>query len=183
MYWDGTWGTNVHHTSMHLCHCSLVFLGSQRALAHYYHSTLSPGYRARLVFCLMSLRNPHLLLLDEPTNPLDMDMIDSLALAIKKFNGGVVLVSHDFKLLDQVLRCRLPTLARPHGRHFTKLLCAPVSRARAPCVAQVAETIWVCEHKTITPWKGDIKQYKDHLRKQMAADAKKLGMGAGAGVH
>mmetsp|Transcript_28586 Transcript_28586/g.87476 ORF Transcript_28586/g.87476 Transcript_28586/m.87476 type:complete len:702 (+) Transcript_28586:96-2201(+) len=111
-------------------------------------STLSPGYRARLVFCLMSLRNPHLLLLDEPTNPLDMDMIDSLALAIKKFNGGVVLVSHDFKLLDQV-----------------------------------AETIWVCEHKTITPWKGDIKQYKDHLRKQMAADAKKLGMGAGAGVH
>merc|ERR1711908_202417 len=57
--------------------------------------TMSPGFRARLVFCLMSLRNPHLLLLDEPTNPLDMDMIDSLALAIKQFSGGVVLVSHD----------------------------------------------------------------------------------------
>lgn len=65
-------------------------------------STMSPGFRARVVFCLMSLRNPHLLLLDEPTNPLDMDMIDSLALAIKKFNGGTVLVSHDFKLLEQV---------------------------------------------------------------------------------
>lgn len=103
-------------------------------------STMSPGFRARVVFCLMSLKNPHLLLLgnahfplsaslrflaanhskcalatnpacshnllnfnaDEPTNPLDMDMIDSLALAIKKFNGGTVLVSHDFRLLEQV---------------------------------------------------------------------------------
>jgi len=64
--------------------------------------TMSPGFRARVVFCLMSLRNPHLLLLDEPTNPLDMDMIDSLALAIKGFTGGVVLVSHDFRLLEQV---------------------------------------------------------------------------------
>ena len=36
--------------------------------------TLSPGGRARVVFCLMSLRNPHMLLLDEPTNPLDMDI-------------------------------------------------------------------------------------------------------------
>ena len=63
--------------------------------------TMSPGFRARVVFCLMSLRNPHLLLLDEPTNPLDMDMIDSLANAIKKFTGGIVLVSHDFRLLEQ----------------------------------------------------------------------------------
>merc|ERR1712196_693998 len=64
--------------------------------------TMSPGFRARVVFCLMSLRNPHMLLLDEPTNPLDMDMIDSLAIAIKNYSGGLVLVSHDFKLLEQV---------------------------------------------------------------------------------
>mmetsp|Transcript_25316 Transcript_25316/g.59050 ORF Transcript_25316/g.59050 Transcript_25316/m.59050 type:complete len:717 (-) Transcript_25316:679-2829(-) len=108
--------------------------------------TLSPGYRARLVFCLMSLRNPHLLLLDEPTNPLDMDMIDSLAGAIKAFNGGVVLVSHDFKLLEQV-----------------------------------AENIWVCEDKKVTPWRSDIKAYKKHLRTQMNQDLKR--MNAGGGVH
>jgi uncharacterized protein (DUF427 family) len=41
----------------------------------------------------------------------------------------------------------------------------------------------VCEHKTITPWKGDINSYKVHLRKQMAQQSKSLGMGAGAGVH
>ena len=65
---------------------------------------LSPGFRARVVFCLMSLRNPHMLLLDEPTNPLDMDMIDSLALAIKNYSGGLVLVSHDFRLIDKVCK-------------------------------------------------------------------------------
>ena len=52
--------------------------------------TMSPGFRARVVFCLMSLRNPQLLLLDEPTNPLDMDMIDSLALAIKEIGRAHV---------------------------------------------------------------------------------------------
>merc|ERR1712100_677195 len=106
--------------------------------------TMSPGFRARLVFCLMSLRNPHMLLLDEPTNPLDMDMIDSLALAIKAFSGGLVLVSHDFRLLEQV-----------------------------------ADSIWVCDEKKITPWDGDIQGYKNHLRKQMAADVKRMQAGKG----
>ncbi|GFH24821.1 uncharacterized protein HaLaN_22683 [Haematococcus lacustris] len=38
----------------------------------------------------------------QPTNHLDIEAIDSLAEAIKKFNGGLVLVSHDFRLIDQV---------------------------------------------------------------------------------
>jgi ATP-binding cassette subfamily F protein 2 len=63
---------------------------------------LSDGLKSRLVFAMMATRNPNLLLLDEPTNHLDMECIDSLADAIKHFSGGVVLVSHDFRLLEQV---------------------------------------------------------------------------------
>jgi ATP-binding cassette subfamily F protein 2 len=64
--------------------------------------TMSHGLQTRLVMLLISLRNPHVLLLDEPTNHLDMDCIDGLADAIKQFNGGCVLVSHDFRLISQV---------------------------------------------------------------------------------
>ncbi len=63
---------------------------------------LSEGLKTRLVFCEISLQTPHLLLFDEPTNAADMEMIDSMAEAIRAFNGGVVVISHDFRLLQQV---------------------------------------------------------------------------------
>jgi len=65
---------------------------------------LSDGQRTRLVFALMSLKPYNILLLDEPTNHLDVDAVNGLADAIKSFPGGVVLVSHDFRLIDQVAR-------------------------------------------------------------------------------
>ena len=65
-------------------------------------SCLSDGLKTRLVFCDISLCNPHILLLDEPTNAADMELIDSMAEAITAFEGGLVLISHDFRLLQKV---------------------------------------------------------------------------------
>lgn len=66
--------------------------------------TLSDGQRSRIVFAVLAFENPHILLLDEPTNHLDMECIDSLANAINNFSGGMVLVSHDFRLINQVAK-------------------------------------------------------------------------------
>ncbi|KAH8924915.1 ATP-binding cassette, sub-family F, member 2 [Atractiella rhizophila] len=64
--------------------------------------TLSDGLRNRVVFSQLAMEQPHVLLLDEPTNHLDMGSIDALARAIKEYEGGVVIVSHDFRLISQV---------------------------------------------------------------------------------
>lgn len=65
---------------------------------------LSDGLKTRIVFAMLALERPNLLLLDEPTNHLDMECIDSLADAINHFQGGLVLVSHDFRLISQVAK-------------------------------------------------------------------------------
>jgi len=80
---------------------------------------LSDGQKCRVVFAWLSWQVPHMLLLDEPTNHLDMETIDALADAINNFEGGVVLVSHDFRLIDQVAEeiwiCEKQTVTKWEG--------------------------------------------------------------------
>jgi len=61
--------------------------------------TLSGGQKSRVVFAVMAMRQPHFLMLDEPTNHLDVETVDVLIQALNDYTGGVLLVSHDERLI------------------------------------------------------------------------------------
>jgi ATPase subunit of ABC transporter with duplicated ATPase domains len=64
--------------------------------------SLSPGERTRADLALLMALGANLLVLDEPTNHLDLDAIESLEEALETFDGTLLLVSHDRRLLERV---------------------------------------------------------------------------------
>ena len=65
-------------------------------------SSLSPGERTRAALALLQARGVNLLVLDEPTNHLDLPAIAQLEEAMESFDGTVLLVTHDRRMLDPV---------------------------------------------------------------------------------
>ena len=63
---------------------------------------LSGGETARVLFCRIMLQKPNLLVLDEPTNHLDLESINALNIALQKFEGTILLVTHDQDVLEEV---------------------------------------------------------------------------------
>ncbi len=100
---------------------------------------LSGGQKARVVFATLALSAPHIMVLDEPTNNLDIESIDALGEAISAYQGGIVLVSHDARLIRS---------------------CG--------C------TLWVCDKQSVTPFAGDIDDYRASLIKDIHSDQEKL---------
>ncbi|MEU9714884.1 ABC-F family ATP-binding cassette domain-containing protein [Streptomyces sp. NPDC047976] len=65
-------------------------------------NTLSPGERTRAALALLQGRGVNLLVLDEPTNHLDLPAIEQLESALDSYDGTLLLVSHDRRLLKAV---------------------------------------------------------------------------------
>merc|ERR1712182_163398 len=65
------------------------------AASHNPIHSLSGGQKVKVVLAAAMWCNPHILVLDEPTNYLDRDALGALAMAIKDYNGGVVVISHN----------------------------------------------------------------------------------------
>ena len=63
---------------------------------------LSGGEAARVIFCKLMLQKPNVLVLDEPTNHLDLESINALNISLQRYQGTVLLVTHDHDLIDEV---------------------------------------------------------------------------------
>ncbi|CAN7101404.1 unnamed protein product, partial [Brassica rapa subsp. narinosa] len=81
---------------------------------------------------------------DEPTNHLDMQTIDALADALDGFKGGVVLVSHDSRLVSRV------------------------------CQDEEKSEIWVVKNGTVTFFQGTFEEYKEELKIEIKAEVDEL---------
>jgi ATP-binding cassette subfamily F protein 1 len=75
--------------------------------------------------------------LDEPTNHLDMQSIDVLADALDEFTGGVVLVSHDYRLISRV------------------------------CEDEERSEIWVVENGNASTYPGTFEEYNEELQREI----------------
>ncbi|HET8605405.1 MAG TPA: ABC-F family ATP-binding cassette domain-containing protein [Gaiellaceae bacterium] len=76
--------------------------------------SLSPGERTRALVALLAARGVNALVLDEPTNHLDLEAIGELEAALAGFEGAVVLVSHDRRLLEAFAPTRTLALDAPY---------------------------------------------------------------------
>jgi ATPase subunit of ABC transporter with duplicated ATPase domains len=63
---------------------------------------LSGGEACRVMFCKLMLQKPNFLVLDEPTNHLDLEAVIGLNTALQRYEGTVLLVTHDEDLIDEV---------------------------------------------------------------------------------
>jgi ATPase subunit of ABC transporter with duplicated ATPase domains len=54
------------------------------------------------MFCKLMLQKPNFLVLDEPTNHLDLEAVVALNAALQRYEGTVILVTHDEDLIDEV---------------------------------------------------------------------------------
>merc|ERR1719159_2404080 len=70
--------------------------------SHTQISQLSGGMKVKVVLAATMWQNPHILILDEPTNYLDRDGLGALVLAIKDYQGGVLIISHNREFCDSV---------------------------------------------------------------------------------
>ena len=70
--------------------------------SHTQISQLSGGMKVKVVLAATMWQNPHILILDEPTNYLDREGLGALVLAIKDYQGGVLIISHNKEFCDSV---------------------------------------------------------------------------------
>ncbi|KAH8069545.1 ATPase [Aureococcus anophagefferens] len=95
-------GTNDHALKLrsHLAKCGVT--GHDPDLQNVPAAALSGGQRSRVALAAVSYVAPHVLIMDEPTNNLDLESVAALADCVKRFEGAVVVVSHDQYFVNEI---------------------------------------------------------------------------------
>jgi ATPase subunit of ABC transporter with duplicated ATPase domains len=97
--WLHRWKPDAHIEDIRGILGQMLFSGEEGSKLT---QALSGGEQARLAFCKLILTKPNFLIFDEPTNHLDLESINALNIALQRYEGTVLLVTHDHDLIDEV---------------------------------------------------------------------------------
>ena len=97
--WLHRWNPDAHVEDIRGILGQMLFSGEE---GDKQTKALSGGEQARLAFCKLILTKPNILIFDEPTNHLDLEAINALNIALQRYEGTVLLVTHDHDLIDEV---------------------------------------------------------------------------------
>jgi len=101
-------------------HCANFGLDAE-LVSHSRMLGLSGGQRVKVVLAACSWQRPHLIVLDEPTNYLDRDSLGALSKALKKFEGGVIIITHSAEFtkdLTEEVWAVMDGRMTPSGHHW-----------------------------------------------------------------
>ena len=96
--WLHQWKPDAHVEDIRGILGQMLFSGEEGAKPI---KALSGGEQARLAFSKLILTKPNILIFDEPTNHLDLEAINALNIALQRYEGTVLLVTHDHDLIDE----------------------------------------------------------------------------------
>ncbi|MCX7709239.1 MAG: ATP-binding cassette domain-containing protein [Clostridia bacterium] len=147
---------------------------------------LSGGEKMRVALARILLEEPDLLILDEPTNHLDIDAVEWLEGFLRRFDGGILVVSHDRYFLDQVAtrvaELGNGTIAERSGNYSTfmeqknrmrEFALKEQFRLRQEIKRETAIAEQLKSSKKISAWKSRLKTVQ-RLQKELDQDIKEM---------
>lgn len=139
--------------------------------------TLSGGEKSRVVFSVITKAAPHVLILDEPTNHLDVGTISALVMAVQNFEGVVIMVSHDQRLLSESCTSLLVleknvikkkkmtnTSSKPHKDKKSAVSATSHHKCTDSSSADIIPgPIEPPPRVTLRKWPGSFEEYREHV--------------------